>query len=143
MAKVIIRKSGATIEAELSVAELKELAGLNGHTSRDHGGRETGQAPLPLDSNYKAFFNALSEQGKRFLHFVKAAGPKGIAAENVAKELGFENRYALGGVAGGSLGKQAKNFGIDLGDVYVKEAPSENGVKTVIFKPGKILEFLE
>jgi len=66
MAKVIIRKSGATIEAELSVAELKELAGLNGHTSRDHGGRETGQAPLPLDSNYKAFFNALSEQENAF-----------------------------------------------------------------------------
>lgn len=138
MAKVIIRKSGATIEAELSVAELKELAGLNGH----HGSGETGQAALPLDSNYKAFFNALSEQGRRFLHFVKAAGSKGVSAENVAQQLGLKNRYALGGVAGGSLGKQAKNFGIDRDDVYVKEVDSENGVRTVIFKPGAILDFL-
>ena len=134
MAKVIIRKSGATIEAELTVAELKELAGLNGHAMRGRSNGGTTQAPLPLDSNYREFFSALSEDGRRFLNFVKAAGPNGIAAENVAHQLGLKNRYALGGVAGGSLGKQAKNFGIDRDDVYVKEVDSENGVRNSDFQ---------
>ncbi len=149
MAKVTIRRGDATIEAELSVSELRELAGLNGHGQlRERHSGQPEQTSPPSGGDYEdqtldLFFRGLSDVGRRFLHFVKAAGTDGIAAEDLVAKMGLENRYQIGGLAGGGLGKNAKRLGIDRNDLYLKEISSENGVRTVIFKPGKVLERLK
>lgn len=151
MAKITIKAGHSTIEAEMSISELiayqKELAGQNGDGSfgsvAERNYRRTPQEQVPLKQDYREFFRNLTGQGKRFLHFVKAAGAQGVSAEAVAQNMGLKSRYEIGGITGGGLARKAKRFGVDLDEVYVKTNDSENGVKTVIFKPGKLLEYLE
>lgn len=146
MARVMIQQGDATIEAELSVTELIELAGLNGHKKVESvTPRHQEESMLESASSTErasAFFKALSERGRAFLHFVKAAGAGGVSAEGVAQNMGLKNRYQIGGITGGGLSKSAKRFGFKVEDFYKKIVDSQNGVRTVVFKPGRMLELL-
>lgn len=147
MAKVIIRRGDATIEAELSLKELQELAGFNGHKTVEpvlsQHQQESKHDFGSLEEKVKAFSGALSAKGRAFLGFVKVSGPDGISAEGMAHNMGLESRYQIGGVTGGGVSKVAERYGLRAEDFYEKVVGSKNGVRTVIFKPGKLLEYLK
>ena len=146
MPKVTIKRGGATIETELTVAELKELAGLNGHKGPKFFPRYPESAPSSDQNSEResatAFFADLSEQGRQFLGFVKAAGREGLSAEGAVTNMKLPSRYSIGGLTGGGLSKLANKHGLNIRDIYKKESSSINGVRTVLFKPGKLLEYL-
>lgn len=146
MAKIVITsKNGQTVEisdVQLNVQEIKELAGLNGHRSRENGSRRvrtftaTNIAEAP---NYKAFGEALSEKGRKFVSVLRQY-PNGISADEFAEKLGLQNSVQIGGVTGGGLSKLAGRFHVDLTTIYKVEKKFENGTRRTLFKPGKNIE---
>jgi glutamate synthase domain-containing protein 2 len=147
MAKVTIKRGDATIEAELSLTELMQLTGLNGHSGSRKGTESRISEESPVDENTRAasaetLFSALPERGRRFLHFVKMAGRAGISAEEIVSKMGLKSRYEIGGLSAGALSKQAKRYGFSIRELYKKDVASVNGVRTVLFKPGRLLQYL-
>lgn len=146
MATVKIKRGDEIYEvSDLSVAEVKELIGVNGHLRdsvqlprRNYRRQDAGSGTAEPD--FRGFYDSLSEKGKEFLHCLQAAGSKGVEAKKLAETLGFKSGNQIGGLAGGGLGKQAPKFHINLDHIYTSEVKFTHGVRERIFKPGKELE---
>src|SRR5713226_9177706 len=124
MATVKIRRGDEVFEVSgLSVSEVRELIGVNGHLKGSAArpsrrmGRE-GSASTETGPDFRGFYDSLSEKGKHFMQLLHSAGPKGIEAKELAEMLGFKSGNQIGGLTGGGLGKQAPKFHVDLDDIY-------------------------
>lgn len=146
MAKVVItQKNGTRIEVsdiDLTIAQLRELAGLNGHTPEQPGlfVDSTGIRVSPSigGPDYDGFKEAMTDKAKMFFEFL-SANPNGISNEALAEQLGFENPTAIGGMLGGGVAKIAPKFRVALEDLYSK-GWDDHG--TVIFKPGRDIKLV-
>jgi len=150
MATITIKKRDGEIieisDVELSIQQIKELAGINGHTSANgsqgassRGPRKNEPTPLPLNDgrpDYAGFKAALSDRGRSFIEAVKRH-PQGILADSLARMIGLENAVQIGGVTGGGLAKIAPQFNVELVKVYVVEKKFTNGVRQTTYKPGQ------
>jgi hypothetical protein len=141
--KVTIAMEGKTIEVSgLSVQEIKELIGMNGHANI--GGRATrvssAKSALPRTSNgepdYIGFRKALTEKGKKFIDVLKQH-PNGMQADELVEKMGYESPTQIGGTAGGGMSRIARNFNVDLDNVYTRETTFKNGIRQTVYKPGK------
>jgi hypothetical protein len=138
MAKLVVTKpTGERFEiSDLSIAEIKYLAGLNGNRHAETPlTRAISQINKVAQTDYHGFFRALTPFGKKFISILRE-NTQGINAEMLAEKLGFKSTAQIGGLAGGGMGKAAKKHGIDLENVYKRNASSENGVRKVIYFPG-------
>lgn len=142
MPKVTIRKENAVIEiSDLSLDEVKELAGLNGHSvSSKAKARAPKTAPLFHPSNgepdYGGFYEALKERGRKFFAVLRQH-PQGITGEALAEKLGFSEPVQIGGLTGAGLSPWARTFNVDLHKLYVKERKKlDTGAYETTYKPG-------
>jgi|SRR5579859_2547027 len=149
MAKITIRKSdGETLEIsdiQLSLQEIKELAGFNGHVSS--AGRRTRKQAVSVRINdarpdYAGFKKALSESGKKFIDVLRQY-PNGILSDAFAEKMGLNNAVQIGGITGGGMAKVAPRFHVDLINVYTVEKKFENGTRTTTYKPGRDLALVQ
>ena len=147
MANLTVKKpTGEQFEVSgLSVAEIKYLMGLSGNGNGN--GLFSAVASAVVDAtklhvgpaNYRGFFKALTPKAKKFVAVLRD-NSQGISADNLAEKLGFKSGAQIGGLAGGGMGKSAKKYGVDLSQVYRREVNSENGVRQVLYFPGKDIE---
>lgn len=150
MPHVILERDGVKMEAELSLAEIKDLMGLkstNGHHPSAPRTDERIAAPLLADAptanlsaedKLEKFLLLTSDRGRKFVRVLKEH-PDGIEAKVFAEKLGFTNPTQIGGLVGGGLAKTAEKSGLDLAKLYRKEITTPDGVRTVMFYPGKLL----
>lgn len=142
MAKLVLTKpTGERFEiSDLSLSDIKELAGLNGHSN----GRTLADVPRSSVTDvlrlgppdYRGFFKALTPKAKKFLTILRD-NSAGVPADTLAERLGFKSSAQIGGLAGGGMGKSAKKYGVELSQVYRREISSENGVRQILYFPGK------
>jgi hypothetical protein len=137
MAKPIITKvritnaSGMVIEAELTIEQLRQLAGTNGHVSPNGNlGSQT--------SDYAGLKAALSVNARKLLSILKKS-PNGIAADTLATEMGFRSGTQIGGVTGGGLVKLCIRYGVETKDIYTMEVTTVSGKRLAVYRPGKEL----
>ncbi|HEV3278745.1 MAG TPA: hypothetical protein VG860_18145 [Terriglobia bacterium] len=148
MPTVVIRRGeGEVIEVkDLSVDQVKDLLGMNGHVPAKPQLSTRRLKPEPLDfdlgpsevsgPDYKGFHKAISDKGREFFKVLKQH-PSGISSETLAPLLGFNGGNQIGGLAGGSLGKLAYRFGIKIKRLYTSDVKFENGVRSRMYRPGK------
>jgi hypothetical protein len=146
MAKIVItNKGGQTVEisdVQLTVQEIKELAGLNGHGRGADANvvRRVRRFPrIEENPNYEAFGEALSDKGRKFVEVLRQH-PNGISADELAEKLGLHSAVQIGGVTGGGLSKLAGRFNVGLNTIYIVEKRFENGTRRTLFRPGKNIE---
>ena len=136
--KLTIRKGDAVFEAsEVSVVELKELVGLNGHAPLASQDLES-QAPRD-DGSFAAFYRSLSNRGQLFCDTLKNS-PNGIAGDDLALALGFQGEDQIGGLAGAGMSSAAAQHNIELKDeIYRTELRFVGGVRQNYYWPGRLL----
>jgi hypothetical protein len=142
MPKLVVTKpTGERFEiSDLSLSDIKELAGLNGHGNGNLIAPSRSSVEMRAvrvgPADYREFFKALTPKAKKFVAILRD-NSQGISADNLAEKLGFKSGAQIGGLAGGGMGKSAKKHGVDLSQVYRREVSSENGVRQVLYFPGK------
>jgi len=139
----ITTKTGETLEISgLSLQEIKDLAGLNGHASTNvRAPRATSngsKTPLsrPTEPDYHGFFIALSEKGKKFIQVLQQH-PNGVNADAMAEHMGFQSATQIGGTTGGGMSRLAPKFGVDLDNVYIPDVSFASGLRRTVYKPGR------
>jgi hypothetical protein len=143
MAKVIINvkimnPSGLVIEVpEMTVENLKELIGTNGHISAGANVHRATSGP-----DYDGLKKSLSENARKFLRILRD-NPSGINADNLAEKLGFKSGTQIGGMTGGGISKNANKFHVELTDIYAIEVSQQNGQRVTTYKPGKEIAKLQ
>lgn len=144
----ITTEAGTTLEISgLSLKEIKDLAGLNGHTNpatRTTRVTRKGVSLRPSDSipDYLGFKLKLSDRGKKFVDVLRHH-PEGLQADILAAKMGLQTPTQIGGVTGGGMSRLAPRFGVDLENVYISETTFENGVRRTTYKPGKDIAKLQ
>jgi hypothetical protein len=140
---VKISMEGKTIEVSgLSLSEIKELIGMNGHapvsTRAPRVSTNKNAAPRVINGepDYVNFRNALSEKGKQFLDILKQH-PHGLDADDMAEKLGFKTSNQIGGTAGGGMSRIAPRFNVEMDNLYTRETTFKNGDRHTLYKPGK------
>ena len=147
MPHVILEREGLKIQADLSLADIKELMGVqpsNGHHTASPKNEQQPEpvpaptliAPASAEDSLNLFLRGISNRGRQFLDLLKE-NPAGIEAHDLSLRLGFPNPSAIGGLTGGGLAKAAKKTGVNLHRIYRKEITTPGGVRTVMFYPGR------
>ena len=146
MPHVILEREGLKMEADLSLADIKELMGLrssslNGHIPIPAALNNEQRQPIPAallspQEQLDQFMRGLSERGRQFVQLLKEH-PKGIEVNQLVSRLGFTTASQIGGLTGGGLAKVAKRTGVRLPSIYRTQITTPNGVRTVTFYPGK------
>jgi hypothetical protein len=143
MAKMVIyREGGQTIEiSDLTLDEVKELAGLNGHATVTPvlPEKKVEMRVATLEPDVEGFLAALSDRARSFIGILKKH-PEGIEANTLAPLLGLNDPRQIGGFTGGGLAKIAKKFRIKMKDIYKSEVTFPNGKRTRTFYPGKVIK---
>jgi hypothetical protein len=144
MAKMVIhREGGQTIEiSDLTLDEVKELAGLNGHSASAHPAAPSLPKKIAVrasDSDVDGFMAALTDRAKTFISILQQH-PQGIEANSLAPLLGLNDPRQIGGFTGGGLAKIAKRFKIKMNDIYKSEVTFPNKKRTRMFYPGKVIK---
>jgi hypothetical protein len=140
----ITEKDGRVIEvSDLSFDEVRDLLRLNGNghsqavttpiTVAHH------QVKFTAEPEYAKFEIGLSDYARKFIS-VLHQNQAGISADLLAEKMGLKTTAQIGGVTGGGLSKLAKEFNIDLDDIYLKQVLRVNGQRIVMYKPGKEIE---
>ena|SRR5580658_4594254 len=145
MARVTIQRPGnITINAEMSIDELKEFMGMNGNGPAPvtQETRNTGRGSVDNHDtvSFEQFYEGLADRSRRFVDAVFAAGPSGIESTDLAKVLGFTQPRQIGGLTGGGLAKSAKKAGLTTSDIYATGYTSTNGKDQRVFYPGPFLK---
>jgi len=145
MPKVTIKRDNATFEiSDLSLDQIKELAGLNGHMPSGKARRN--RSPKNDSSylfhvtngepDYKRFSLLIGEKGRKFFAILRQ-NPNGISGEFLAEKLEFSEPNQIGGLTGANLGRRAKQFNIDLSLLYLKDRQKlDTGAWRTTYKPG-------
>jgi hypothetical protein len=150
MPKVVIKRDGLEIEAELTLDEIKSLAGLstNGHkpvaapVAATQEPQRTAVMPIRSKGNQRAadfpgFWRAISERAQKFLRIMREH-EHGIEAHDLAPLLGFANPAQIGGLTGPGLTKVGAKYGIKSSELYRSEIVFPGGVRKRMFYPGKL-----
>jgi hypothetical protein len=138
MPKVTISRDG-TIEADLTLEEIKELVSSNGHRRPSPIAiRQRTDPGVEHPSDYVAFYKALSDKGRKFFD-VLMLNNGGISAESLAPKLDFKNANQIGGLTGGGIAKVAKRHSIQMSDLYRSEVKVVDGKNVRTFYPGKLV----
>jgi hypothetical protein len=138
----IITKTGYTLEISgLSLHEIKDLAGLNGHASANvRAPRTTSNGKptpaRPTEPDYHGFFLALSEKGKKFVQVLQHH-PSGLKADDMAQLMGFQSATQIGGTTGGGMSRLAPTYGVNLDNVYIADVSFAGGSRNTVYKPGR------
>jgi len=148
MPKITIKRDNATIEiSDLTLDQIKELAGLNGHSpghspsTKARRTRSSKADPYLFrvsggDPDYKHFSQLIGEKGKKFFAILRQ-NPTGISGEVLAEKLEFSEPNQIGGLTGANLGRRAKQFNIDLSLLYVKDRQKlDTGEWRTTYRPG-------
>lgn len=150
MPRVVLDREGLKMEADLSLADIKELMGVrspNGHQPYPPKDEQRVSPAAPEatpaqnstnEERFKTFYQGISERGRSFFDMLKDH-PGGIEANAFAEQLGFTKPTQIGGLVGGGLSKIADREGLLLSKLYRKEITNPDGVRTVTFYPGKLL----
>jgi hypothetical protein len=134
----ITNQNGVVIEIpEISVEQLKELVGANGHGSNGTTGRQATFAP-----DFEGLKKSLSENARKFLRVLRE-NPAGISADHLAAKLGFTSGTQIGGMTGGGIRKNADKYHVELTDVYKLEVSQQHGQRLTTYKPGKEIAKLQ
>jgi hypothetical protein len=139
--KVTITPEGTVIEG-LTLQEIKDLVGLNGHTNigvrapRASSVKSSTSRISNGEPDYVGFRKALTDKGKKFIDALKL-NPNGILADDLAAKMGYQNATQIAGTAGGGMSRTAPRFGVDLDNVYTRDTTFKNGVRQTLYKPGK------
>ncbi|HKI11323.1 MAG TPA: hypothetical protein VKA02_04360 [Candidatus Acidoferrum sp.] len=145
---VVLTTSTGTMEVSgLTLQEVKELAGLNGHANpATRGVRATVRRAVTRHStgepDFIGFKQNLSVLAKKFLDVLRL-NPNGIRAETLAEKMGVKSTTQIGGITGGGMSRLAKRFDVDLDDVYSRETSFEGTERRTIYKPGKDIAKLQ
>lgn len=148
MPHVTIKRDNATIEiSDLSLEQIKELAGLNGSSPqvrrRGRPPKTTYLFPANNEPDYKHFLREIGERGRKFFAILKQ-NPNGISGESLAEKLGFTEPNQIGGLAGANLARHAKRFNIDLSVLYNREREKlDTGEWRTTYKPGPGIAILQ
>ncbi len=134
----ITNSSGLIIEVpEMTVENLKELIGTNGHISAGANVRRATSGP-----DYAGLKKSLSEKARKFLKIL-VENPIGITAEHLADKLGFQSGAQIGGMTGGGISKNANKYSVELTDIYTIEVSQKDGQRVTTYKPGKEIAKLQ
>ena len=135
-----------TIEiTDLTFAQVKELAGLNGHApnpvASSRRGRVPGSATAVLSSgpNIHGFIADLTDRARLFIAALRDH-PDGVDLDAMATLLELSDAKQIGGFTGGGLSKFAKKHHIDMKDIYKTEVKFPDGKRTLMFYPGKLVK---
>lgn len=152
MAKLVIRPDGTKEISDVSIEEIKQLAGLNGHASHTDDVslvKNVRQKPASIlatasrEPDYEAFCKAIPDRGKNFF-VVLRQNPQGISGESMAERLGFSEPNQIGGLTGASLARWAKEYNVRLTKLYVKERHKlDTGDWRTTYKPGPDIDKLQ
>jgi hypothetical protein len=146
----ITKRDGQVIEiSDLSFAEIKELAGLNGHSSNGQSVRSKNAERAAVSSfvsspkvnDYDGFKKALTDKARKFLR-VLSANPNGISSDHLAEAMGFKSGSQLGGMTGGGIAKVAVRFGVGLESVYRHEVKFGKEGRVVTYYPGSNIHLI-
>jgi|SRR5208282_6020278 len=133
----ITKSDGQVFEvSELSLEQIKELVGTNGHVGRKTKSHAISLRPSDFQPNYVKFKKHLTDKGKKFLQILRE-NPNGIARDNLAEKLGFHTGTQIGGMTGGGIAKRAEKYGLEVTDIYTVEVKRVDGERVVTYKPGK------
>lgn len=141
----ITTETGKNIEISgLSLQEIKDLVGLNGHASpnvrtvsRTSSSPSSKPTPArPSEPDYHGFFVALSDKGKRFIQALQSQ-PDGIKADDMAALMGFQNSAQIGGTTGGGMSRLAPTFGVVLENVYTTDTTFIGGIRRTVYRAGR------
>jgi hypothetical protein len=146
MPHVVLEREGLKLEADLSLSDIRELMGLktsNGHMAAAPKESQIVSAPgsvtaAPQDG-FGLFLKEISDRGRKFIHALRE-NPDGIEASVLATKVGFSNAVQIGGLTGGGLAKVGNRLGVPMSKIYRKEITTPNGVRTVMFYPGKLIK---
>jgi hypothetical protein len=142
MARVTFTSQGQTFEAEVSVAELKELAGLNGH--RLSPARAAAQPLRPVEGSAQgkrpdinALLSMFSERARKLFHVLRTH-PKGIEAKEICESLKLKNPNQVAGLIGPAA-TIMRDQGYENDDLFTTDLTFPNGVRRRMYYPGKLL----
>lgn len=148
MPKVVIKREGLEIEADLTLDEIKNLAGLSSEQKAAAPeaqrasnvvtpirGRQ-GAAPKAAP-DFASFWIDISPRAQKFMKIVRQY-PNGIDARELAPKLDFSNPAQIGGLTGPGLSKVARRHGIKIADIYRSEIIFPGGERKRMFYPGKL-----
>lgn len=143
MPRVTIKKDNTTFEiSDLTLEQVKELAGLNGHARSIRkrspyvvSGTVSYQPPTS-EPDYKGFYGEIGERAKKFFVILRQH-PNGISGDVLAEKLGFSEPNQMGGLTGAGMGRPAKRFHVHVSQLYVKEREKlDTGEWRTTYKPG-------
>jgi len=141
MPKLTIKKNDTTFEiSDLTLEQVKELAGLNGHApSRRRSSqiiKPTATSYRTGEPDYKGFYEEIGDRAKKFFAILRQY-PNGVTGEVLAEKLGFSGPNQMGGLTGAGMGRPAKRFHVDVSQLYVKEREKlDTGEWRTTYKPG-------
>jgi hypothetical protein len=146
MPKMTITKTdGQVIEiSDLSLDQIKELAGLNGHAGNGNFARSkkketsalSGFTPTQRVNDYAGFKKQLTDKARKFFKVLRD-NSSGITSDHLAEQVGFSGGSQIGGMVGGGLSKLARKCGVDLTALYRHEATfSKEQGRVVMYYPG-------
>lgn len=148
MPKVTIKRDGLEIEAELTLDEIKSLAGLSANGQKSHAPppepqRATAITPIrgrvstkPVP-DFAGFWGAISERAQKFLRIMHEH-PNGIDARDLTPLLDFTNPSQIGGLTGPGLTRIGEKYGIKGSELYRSEIIFPGGERKRMFYPGKL-----
>ena len=148
MPKVVIKRDGFEIEADLTLEEIKNLAGLGSSGRKAEPPAEpprAASAVTPIRGkltpkttpDFSSFLKDISDRAQKFLRIMRE-NPEGIDARDLAPLLDFKNPAQIGGLTGPGLSKVARRHGIKIADVYRSEIIFPGGMRKRMFYPGKL-----
>lgn len=141
MARVVINRDGLSVEANLSVEELRQLLGLSAHQvpeSHTISVPPPTQLELVRPKDFAAFYSRLGDRGKKFLDTLMIH-PDGIEADALAATIGFRQANQIGGLIGRGISVYAEKYQLAMEDIYRTDVSFPGGKRIRMFYPGKLL----
>lgn len=143
MPRIFWERNGQKMEAEVSLAEFKDLIGDAPSASANQAPPQRASQAAPvvkmtIEGSIRDFLQACTDRARELFRMLRNH-PEGIEAHSLAAHLGFSNPSQIGGLVGGGVSKRADKMGVRLGDLYYKRITHPQGVRTVTFYPGKRL----
>ncbi len=144
MAKVYINRDGLSVEANLSVEELKQLLGLSPHQVGEFPAIAAPHTPtvtqleLVRPADFASFYARVTDRAKKFLDAL-AKYPQGIDADALAQAVGFSNPNQIGGLIGRGIRGYADEHKLPMEDIYRTDVSFPGGKRIRMFYPGRLL----
>jgi len=146
MPKVQIKgEDGIVIEADLTLAEIKQLMGVNGHnviSPPEISPESAKNQKSQKQCDHHELYRHISDRARRFLRIL-FEHTNGIEVNALYPFLGFKSASQIGGLTGPGLTTIAKKFGFTKSsDIYISQVTFPNGARTRMFYLGKKLRSL-